>query len=81
MGANAEQVQFPTWSETNGQDDIVWYSGVNRGNGTWSVTVDSNNHKHGGTYNTHAYVTKNGVRSAVGSTSYSLKESRQHSSL
>ena len=73
LGANAEQVQFPTWSETNGQDDIVWYSGVNRGNGTWSVTVDSNNHKHGGKYNTHAYVAKNGVRSAVGSTSYSLE--------
>ena len=73
LGADGEQVLFPTWSETNGQDDIVWYSGVNRGNGTWSVTVDSNNHKHGGTYNTHAYVTKNGVRSAVGSTSYSLE--------
>ena len=73
LGADGEQVLFPTWSETNGQDDIVWYSGVNRGNGTWSVTVDSNNHKHGGKYNTHAYVTKNGVRSAVGSTSYSLE--------
>ena len=34
LGANAEQVQFPTWSETNGQDDIVWYSGVNERNGT-----------------------------------------------
>lgn len=73
LGADGEQVLFPTWSETNGQDDIVWYSGVNRGNGTWSVTVDSNNHKHGGKYNTHAYVAKNGVRSAVGSTSYSLE--------
>ena len=73
LGADGEQVLFPTWSETNGQDDIVWYSGVNRGNGTWSVTVDSNNHKHGGKYNTHAYVAKNGVRSSVGSTSYSLE--------
>lgn len=73
LGADGEQVLFPTWSETNGQDDIVWYSGVNRGNGTWSVTINSNNHKHGGKYNTHAYVTKNGVRSAVGSTSYSLE--------
>lgn len=73
LGANGEQVQFPTWSDTNNQDDIVWYNGINRGNGTWSVTVDSNNHKHGGKYYTHAYVTKNGVRSAVGSTSYSLE--------
>ena len=73
LGADGEQVLFPTWSETNGQDDIVWYSGVNRGNGTWSVTINSNNHKHSGKYNTHAYVTKNGVRSAVGSTSYSLE--------
>lgn len=73
LGVDGEQVEFPTWSDANGQDDIIWYGGTNRGNGNWSTVVDSNNHKHGGKYNTHAYVTKNGVRSAVGSTSYSLE--------
>lgn len=72
LGVDGELVQFPTWSDTNGQDDIVWYEGTNNGNGTWSATVNSANHNNGGNYTTHAYITKNGVRVAVGSTTYSL---------
>ena len=72
LGCNAELVQFPTWSDANGQDDIVWYNGSNDGNGNWSVVVDSANHSSGGNYTTHAYVTKNGVRNSVGATTYSL---------
>ncbi len=44
-------------------------------------TVDSNNHKHGGKYNTHAYVAKNGVRVQLVQQATHWKESRQHSSL
>ena len=36
-------VRFPTWTENNGQDDIVWYDGVQNGD-TWSCTVNINNH-------------------------------------
>ena len=72
LGSDAELVQFPTWSEANGQDDIVWYNGSNDGNGNWSVVVDSANHSNGGNYATHAYVTKNGTRNSVGATTYSL---------
>lgn len=72
LGCNAELVQFPTWSDANGQDDIVWYNGSNDGNGNWSVVVDSANHSSGGNYTTHAYVTKNGVRNSAGATTYSL---------
>lgn len=72
LGVDGELVQFPTWSDANGQDDIVWYGGTNNGNGIWSVLVDSANHNSGGNYTTHAYVTKNGVRQSVGATTYSL---------
>lgn len=33
------KVQFPVWSEQNGQDDIVWYAGVKQEDGTWTVSV------------------------------------------
>ena len=74
MGATATRVQFPTWSDTNGQDDIIWYEGVNQGNGQWNAVVNSGNHNSGGTYTTHVYVTSNGLMSAVGSTTYSLSK-------
>lgn len=72
LGVDGELVQFPTWSDENGQDDIVWYRGTNHGNGTWSTVVDSVYHSNGGNYTTHAYVTKNGVIQSVGATGYSL---------
>ena len=72
--ANATKVQFPTWSNTNGQDDIVWYSGTNQGNGNWNVIVDSAKHNSGGTYTTHVYATVNGSLTMVGETTYSLSK-------
>ncbi len=72
IGVNAERVQFPTWSTANGQDDIVWYDGVNQGNGKWSVVVNSANHKSDGAYVTHVYVTSGGKKKNAGSLSYSL---------
>ena len=72
IGAQADRVQFPTWSNVNGQDDIVWYEGINQGNGTWTVVVDSGNHNDGGQFTTHVYVTYNGVMTGVGGTNYSL---------
>jgi len=51
------QVLFPTWSQTNGQDDIRWYQGILGSNGEYSVTVDIKDHGfETGTYNIHAYI-------------------------
>lgn len=72
MGASAERVQFPTWSVANGQDDIIWYEGENRGGGKWNTAIDSSRHNNGGEYLTHVYLTSGGNVSQVGSTSYSL---------
>ncbi len=57
-----EKVQFPSWSENDGnkdgnsQDDIVWYDGKLE-NGRWSVRVNVANHNNGdlGFYTTHIY--------------------------
>ncbi len=72
MGASGNRVQFPTWSNTNGQDDLVWYEGVNRGNGKWNAVVDSARHNSGGAYTTHAYVYSGNSMNGFGKTSYSL---------
>ena len=71
---NATNVQFPTWSEANGQDDIVWYTGTNRGNGTWNTVVDSEKHNSGGTYISHVYETINGASVYAGNATYSLSK-------
>jgi hypothetical protein len=44
---NAKSVYFPTWSQVNGQDDIVWYRAVDQGNGTWKASVNLANHRPG----------------------------------
>ncbi len=73
-GSNVTSVLFPTWSATNAQDDIVWYTAAKTGANTWSANVSSRNHKHGGMYNTHCYATNAaGVQSFVGYTTYSLQ--------
>ncbi len=40
-------VKFPTWGNSSGQNDIVWYEGTNNGNGTWSRTINFNDHDSG----------------------------------
>ena len=72
MGASASRIQFPTWSEQNGQDDVVWYEGNNCGNGTWNAIIDSAKHNHGGKYFTHVYATDTNGTYAIGTTEYSL---------
>ena len=73
MGTEAERVLFPSWSEENGQDDLVWYEGINRGNGLWTAIIDSSNHNSGGSYITHVYSTMNEMTNAIGATTYFLQ--------
>ena len=55
-----KEVLVPTWSEKNGQDDIIWYKAVKQANGDYKVTVRSNNHKgDSGLYNSHVYLVDN----------------------
>ena len=56
----ADAVSFPTWSAVNGQDDLIWYPGVNQGNGTWKAEIDLSRHLPGnpnyGPFAVHAYL-------------------------
>ena len=55
-----KEVLVPTWSEKNGQDDIIWYKATKQANGDYKVTVRSNNHKgDSGLYNSHVYLVDN----------------------
>ena len=55
-----KEVLVPTWSEKNGQDDIIWYKAAKQANGDYKVTVHSSNHKgDSGLYNSHVYLVDN----------------------
>ena len=55
-----KEVLVPTWSEKNGQDDIIWYKAAKQVNGDYKVTVRSSNHKgDSGLYNSHVYLVDN----------------------
>ena len=63
-------VSVPIWSETGGQDDLVWYTANRQANGTYTVNVKAANHKNStGLYNVHLYyVQNNGQMTGVGGT-------------
>ena len=55
-----KEVLVPTWSEKNGQDDIIWYKAAKQANGDYKVTVRSSNHKgDSDLYNSHVYLVDN----------------------
>ena len=50
------EVKLPTWSNVDGQDDIIWYTAKKQADGTYKVTVKASNHKYStGIYNVHLY--------------------------
>ena len=63
-------VSVPIWSETGGQDDLVWYTANRQANGTYTVNVKAADHKNStGLYNVHLYyVQNNGQMTGVGGT-------------
>ena len=71
-GEIPDEVAFPTWSKENGQDDIDWNWTESDGSGTFSVTVDRDDYNDSGTFFTHIYGEKNGVRTFLGNVTYSL---------
>ncbi|MBS7021200.1 MAG: GBS Bsp-like repeat-containing protein, partial [Firmicutes bacterium] len=66
-GSGVNRVQFPSWSQLGGQDDIqsAWNtnsaaSGTNLGGGTWKYHVNIASHyNEGGRYTTHIYMYDN----------------------
>jgi len=56
---NATSVSFPTWSDVNGQDDIIWYPGTNLGGGTWKADINLASHPGLGSISVHVYLYNN----------------------
>lgn len=55
-----KEVQVPTWSTQNGQDDIIWYRATKQNDGTYKVSVRASDHKnYQGEYNIHLYYVQN----------------------
>ncbi|MBD5504234.1 MAG: hypothetical protein HDR09_11020 [Lachnospiraceae bacterium] len=49
------KVQFPTWTEKNGQDDIIWGEGTKNGDiYSYRVNISDHNNEYG-IYHTHIY--------------------------
>ncbi len=71
-----KEVQVPTWSTQNGQDDIIWYRATKQNGGTYKVSVNIHDHKNNrGEYNIHLYyVIDNGKQIGVGGTKTTIAE-------
>ena len=64
------EVLLPTWSNENGQDDIIWHKAQKQSDGTYKFTVRSSDHKNSvGDYSVHLYYIQNdGKMVGVGGT-------------
>ncbi|MCL2024324.1 MAG: GBS Bsp-like repeat-containing protein [Coriobacteriia bacterium] len=52
---NATAVWFPTWSNRNGQDDLVWHRATRMADGSWQATVPLSLHRDAGAYTMHVH--------------------------
>ena len=64
------EVLLPTWSNENGQDDIIWHKAQKQSDGTYKFTVHASEHKNSvGDYSVHLYYIQNdGKMVGVGGT-------------
>ncbi len=63
-------VRFAVWTEEDGQDDLQWYKGLRYSDSSARATVLFSAHDGNGTYNIHAYGTKDGKEILLGICTY-----------
>lgn len=52
-----KNIKVPTWSDVNGQDDIIWYNATRQADGSYKLTVNIANHNNQeGLYHSHVYL-------------------------
>lgn len=65
-GYNISKVEIAVWSETDGQDDLIWYPAKQQEDGTWIISGSIEEHKKNvGIYYFHTYAVVNGMRKFV----------------
>ncbi|MDB8664919.1 GBS Bsp-like repeat-containing protein, partial [Streptococcus anginosus] len=77
------EVKLPTWSNVNGQDDIIWYTATRQANGTYKTTVKASDHKRStGLYHIHLYyIQGNGKIVGIGGTTTEVSIARPKGTL
>ena len=77
------EVKLPTWSNVNGQDDIIWYTATRQANGTYKTTVKASDHKRStGLYHIHLYyIQDNGKIVGIGGTTTEVSIARPKGTL
>lgn len=58
-GNSVKAINVASWSETGGQDDLVWYSATKQADGSWKADIKIANHKTAGKYIVHVYASIN----------------------
>lgn len=69
-GTSVTDVRVATWSEENGQDDMVWQNAVKGDNYEYSAQVKRYQYKSGGEYVSHVYGYINGKAHFLGGVRY-----------
>jgi len=70
------RVQFPTWTNNNGQDDIIWGNPTSVSGNTYTYHVNRSDHKNEfGDYTTHVYLYDNSGNCVAVPTGATLKSS------
>ena len=55
-----KEVLVPSWSLVNGQDDLIWHKATRQSDGSYRVTIKSNEHKNSlGNYRADLYIVDN----------------------
>lgn len=65
-------VTVSSWSDANGQDDLVSTQATDNGSGDWSAVVDSSDHPDSGAFTSDIYAIMSGASENIGTVSYSL---------
>ena len=73
-----EEILVPSWSEVNGQDDLVWHKAIRQSDGSYRATIKASDHKQSqGRYLVHAYlVNKSGEKEYLSSTATEVRFSK-----
>ena len=73
-----KEVLVPTWSDSNGPDDLVWHKAVLQSDGSYRATIKASDHKNeDGKYNVHVYyVDQNNQRNYITETTTEVRQAR-----
>lgn len=73
MVSNAENVRFGVWGYGYGTEDLVFYDGTKKENGSWECVVDLSTHHSSDSYFVHAYGVVNGQNILLAAGLFSLE--------